>query len=457
MNLNTDVQSAETFPIKLECLSKGVDRILARWTGENRPTKLTLLNDLAAAISPGSNWGALKAKQFERANPQTGQNTSFIPAINRSAKELPARLAEVKNSGNGIDLAYLVDEIRPLFAMRHAGDPIVGLELSVVEGNGYSEASIYAKLILNRGDAIGIAEAYASDLEPVVAQLVYNAIQNLNSIELYPALAQNACNALRIVVGPFDCVLSIPEFYGRTPDESHASQGVRVLLDEGDTPSVTDLDLALRLLSAVAPHLGQKQFAEHGSVRFRLSQPLMQVWKPIGFTAPDLLDDRPMFWIPDGEYWAHEGDHYLLDHNIWTHSTLGEPLDLALALINIDDPDVYLKVALTPMPKRSQRSGQRQGNSRGGFHRDFQVLRIRAGQPTQELRLDAETNKRFEAGFLGWAMHEGHEVIDDRTLARTEALIPRDLRRASQHLLQVEAIMNGVDPRDKELLRGFRE
>lgn len=456
MNLNTDLQSAETLPIKLEDLSKGVDRILERWTGENRPTKLTLLNDLAAAISPGSNWGALKAKQFKRAHPQTGQNTSFIPAINRSAKEFPARLAEVKNSGNGIDLAHLVDEIRPLFAMRHAGNPIVGLELSVVEGNGYSEASIYAKLILNRGDTICIAEAYASDLEPVVAQIVYNAIQNLNSIELYPALAQNACSALRIVVGPFDCVLSIPEFYGRTPDESHASQGVRVLLDEGDTPSVTDLDLALRLLSAVAPHLGQKQFAEHGSVRFRLSQPLMQVWKPIGFTAPDLLDDRPMFWIPDGEYWAHEGDHYLLDHNIWTHSTLGEPLDLALALINIDDPDVYLKVALTPMPKKSQRSGQRQGNSRGGFHRDFQVLRIRAGQPTQELRLDAETNKRFEAGFLGWAMHEGHEVIDDRTLARTEALIPRNLRRASQHLLQVEAIMNGVDPRDKELLRGFR-
>jgi len=454
--MNTDVQSVETFPIKLEGLSKGVDRILERWTGENRPTKLTLLNDLAAAISPGSNWGALKAKQTKRAHLPTGKNTSFIPAINRSAKEFPARLAEVKNTENGIDLAYLVEEIRPLFAMRHAGDPIIGLELSVVEGNGYSEASIYAKLILNHGDAIGIFEVYASDLEPIAAQLVFNAIQNLNSIELYPTLAQSACSALRIVVGPFDCVLSIPEFYGRMPDENHASQGMRVLLDEGDTPSVTDLDLALRLASAVAPHLGQKQFAEHGSVRFRLSQPLMQVWEPIGFTAPDLLDDRPMFWIPDGEYWAHEGDNYLLDHNIWTHSTLGEPLDLALALINIDDSDVYLKVLLTPMPKRSQRSGQRHENWRGGFHRDFQVLRIRAGQPTQELRLDAATKKRFEAGFLGWAMHEGHEIVEDRALTRTEALIPRNLRRASQHLRQVEAIMNGVDPRDTELLRGLK-
>ncbi|WP_113913486.1 hypothetical protein [Roseovarius dicentrarchi] len=355
MNMNTDVPSAEMFPVELDRLSKGVDHILERWTGEDRPTKLTLLNDLAAAISPGSNWGALKAKQTKRVRLPVGQNTSFVPAVNRSAKEFPARLAEVTNSSNGIDLAYLVEEIRPLFSMRYAGDPIIGLELSVVEGNGYSEASIYAKLILNRDGAIGIAEANASDLEPIVAQLIYNAIQNLNSIELYPILAQSACQVLRIVVGPFDCVLSIPEFYGHTPDESYASQGLRVLLDEGDTPSVMDLDLALRLVSAAAPHLGQKQFAEHGSVRFRLSQPLLQVWNPVEFSAPDLLDDRPMFWIPDGEYWTHEGDHYLLDHNIWTHSTLGEALDLALALINIDDPDIYLKVSLTPMPKRSKK------------------------------------------------------------------------------------------------------
>ena len=457
MNTNADMPSPVTFPVELDNLSKGVDRILERWTGEGRPTKLTLLNDLAAAISPGSNWGALKAKQTKRVRLPTGQNTSFIPAINRSAKEFPARLSEVKNTGNGIDIAYLVEEIRPLFAMRHAGNPIIGLELNVMEDNGYSEASIYAKLILSRDGAVSIAEAYASDLEPVVAQLIFNAIQNLNCVELYPTLAQSDCQKLRIVVGPFDCLLSVPEFYGQTPDDDYASQGVRVLLDEGGTPSVTDLDLALRLASAAAPHLGQKQFVEHGGVRFRLSQPLMQVWKPVEYSVPDVLDHTPMFWIAEGKYWTHEGDHYLLDHNIWTHSTLGEPLDLALALINIDDPDVYLKVALTPRPKSPKKNGQLQENWRGGFHRDFHVLRIRDGEPTQELRLEADTKKRFEAGFIGWAVHEGHEVVEDRARTRVEALIPRDLRRASQHLRQVEAIMNGVDPRDKELLRRIRE
>ena len=53
-------------------------------------------------------------------------------------------------------------------------------------------------------------------------------------------------------------------------------------------------------------------------------------------------------------------------------------------------------------------------------------------------------------------MHEGHELVDDVKRVRAEALIPRDVRRASQHLRQVEAIMNGADPHDKELLRRIR-
>lgn len=456
MNINTNVPSDEILPVELDRLSKGVDRILERWVGENRPTKLTLLNDLAAAISPGSNWGALKSRQSQRQRRSEDFNTSLIPAVNRKALELPARLAEVKYNENGVELSYLAEEIRSLFGMHHSGDPIIGLELGVVEGNGYSEASIYAKLILNRGGALSAVEAYASDLEPIVAQLIYNAIQNLNSVDLYPTLAQGDCRSLRILVGPFDCVLSIPEFYGRLPDESFASQGMKVLLDEGETPSITDLDLALRLASAAIPLLRQKQFAELGSVRFKISQPPQQIWQPVEFSAPDLLDNRPMFWIPEGDYWTHQDD-YLMDHNIWTHSTLGEPLDLALALINIDDPDVFLKVYLTPMPKRPKKSGQLQENWRGGFHCAFQVLRIRAGEPTQELCLSGATKARFETGFIGWAIHEGHEVVDDRANTKTEALIQRNVRRASQHLRQVKAIMDGVDPGDKELLKRIRE
>lgn len=234
-----------------------------------------------------------------------------------------------------------------------------------------------------------------------------------------------------------------------------ASQGVKVLIEAGETPSLQDLELGLRLASAAVPLLGLDQYSEDGSVRYKLTQPLQQVWRPVEFTADDLLDDRPMFRKPGTQAWTHDDD-FLYDNNIWTYATLGEPLDLALALIDVDDQDVYLKVGLTPMPKQSRKSGQRVPYLRGGFHRDFRVLRIRPGETVQELTLDVETRDRFTTGFVGWAIHEGHEVVDDVTWVRAEALIPLDVRRASQHLRQVEAIMGGADPHDRELLRRIR-
>ncbi|WP_417818788.1 hypothetical protein [Tritonibacter scottomollicae] len=456
MNLPERPGPAGTIPVNLDHLSKGVDRILQRWVGDNRPTKLTLLNDIAAALSPGSNWGALRARQSGRQPVVSESNARLIPQIDRSAPEHPARLAEIKRDENRMELIDLTTEVRPLFGMRYAGDPIIGLQLNVTEGNGYSEASIYAKLILSRDGELRVQRVYAPDLDPHMAQLVYNAIQNLDSVDLYPTLAQGACPSLCILLGPFDGVVSIPEHYSRGSDDSFKSQGARVLLDEGETPSIKDVDLALRLASATVPHLGLKQFEDVGAIRFKLSQPLMEIWEPEDFTVPERLDDRPMFWIPTGQYWAHQ-DEYLIDNNIWTMSTLGEPLDLALALVDIDDPDVYLHVSLTPMPKRSRKSSALEENWRGGFHREFEVLRLREGEPVKKLSLHGDIKERFETGLMGWAIHEGHEVVEDLSRTKIRALIPRDVRRASQHLPQVEAIMNGVDPTDRDLLKRIRD
>ncbi|MEM7741836.1 MAG: hypothetical protein AAF225_13670 [Pseudomonadota bacterium] len=455
MNKPYPTPAGETVEVAFDQLSKGIDRILNRWEGPDRPTKLALLNDLAAAISPGANWGALKAKA---AMPMT-QNAVFdaasIPTPDRGAHVLPARLSEVRSPEKNVELVQLIDEARPLFGLRHGEDRIVGLQLSVTDGNGFTDASIYFKLVLERQGQLHVQSPFADVLEPLVAQLIYNAIQNLNSVELYPTYAQSDCGVLRILLGPFDCAVAIPEFYGRRPDEDSASQGVKVLIEEGETPSLEDLDLGLRLASAAVPHLGLDHYPEDRPVRYKLTQPLSQVWKPVEFVAHDLLDDRPMFRKPGTSAWTHQDD-FLLDENIWTHATLGEPLDLALALIDVDDQDVYLKVGLTPMPKQGRRAGKRAPNWRGGFHRDFQVLRIRPGKTPQELTLDPQVHERFQTGFVGWAIHEGHELVDDVKRVRAEALIPRDVRRASQHLRQVEAIINGADPHDKELLRRIR-
>lgn len=453
--MNTEIPSDDAVLIEFDRLSKGVDRILERWIGDDRPTKLMLLNDLANAVSPGSDWGALKAKRSNFQRPVANFDAKLIPSVDRNAEQFSARLTEMRYDRECVELTWFIEEIRPLFGLLYSGDPIIGLELGVVDGNGYTEASIHTKLLLNRRGTIHVVEVYATDVEPLVAQLIYNAIQNLNSVDLYSTLGQADCHSLRILVGPFNCALSIPELYGRVSSESPTSQGLRVLIDEGETPSATDLDQALRLASAAIPLLGLKQFEGLDNIRFKLSQPLTQVWKPIEFSAPDLLDERAMFWIPDGKYWTHQDD-YLMHHNIWNRTTLGEPLDLALALIDIDDPDVYLDVSLTPMPRTTRESGELKENWRGGFHTDFKVLRIRKGEPVQELHLSDNVRERFERGFIGWAIHEGHEVVSDRSNVKTRALIRRDTRRASQHLRQVEEIMNGADPRDKKFLDSIR-
>jgi len=62
MKFHTETPDSDVIQVKFDHLSKGVDRILDRWKSDECPTKLTLLNDLANAISPGKNWGAIKAK-----------------------------------------------------------------------------------------------------------------------------------------------------------------------------------------------------------------------------------------------------------------------------------------------------------------------------------------------------------------------------------------------------------
>ncbi len=72
------------------------------------------------------------------------------------------------------------------------------------------------------------------------------------------------------------------------------------------------------------------------------------------------------------------------------------------------------------------------------------------------LDLDEVAQHRLENGLNGWAQYEGHLIINGETEARIEALIKRDTRRAKQHMQQVRALMNGADPKDKELLKSLK-
>jgi hypothetical protein len=454
MTTNADIARNHPITTSLEHLSKGVDRILKRWPDSDKPSKLLLLNDLAHAIRTGANWGALKSHTSSAKLDVKVDNASLIPSSPKDATVLPARLFQVQNSRNDISIYELAEDVRPLFGLRHNGDPIIGLELRVHEGNGYCDVSIFTRFILSRSEAVVVESVNAWEMEPDIAHLVFLAVQNLQHAAIYPTFGQADCGCLRIILGPYDVAAALPDtrYRGAKPDVP--SQGVRILFDEHDIPSTTDINICLRLISASLMQLELETFPKDEPVQFRVSQPRMNVWKPVDFEAPKALDERTLFRDIDGLDWVHSGD-FLRKKRISQYGKLGEALDLALALIDIDEPNLFLNVFLTPEPKREE-TGHAKAGSRGGIVAGWRVLRLLDGSEPQVLSLDAETQNRFEAGLNGWAIYEGYTVHEDAVEGAVEALVTREVRRASRHIEQVRALMNGTNPEDEEYLRTLK-
>jgi hypothetical protein len=454
--MTSNISGDTSIAVKFDRLSKGIDRILERWPDGSRPTKLTLLNDLAAAIQPGSDWGALKASTDAGSRTSRSTHVDLIPKVSRTAVRLPARLTPVNIDEDEPNLSDLAQNLQPLFTMKHGGDLIIGLELSLTDGNGFCEASIYTNLILVRDGQVRVIPAYARDLAADAAQLIFAAIHDLQAIELYSVFAQADCGRLHILVGPCDSVGSLPEIFGRGAPADLPAHSLRILFDQGKTPSAADLDILLRLASSALPHLSLKQFPSDKAVQFRLTQPLNDAWKPADFIFPPDLDDRTMFLVPGSTDWVHDDD-YLYKNRVPIHSKLNEALDLALTLIDIDDPDVYLKVSLTPQPKNLRTPNGLKPGWRGGFHSGWEILRMRQSGGAEILSLDQATRKRLAAGLHGWAIREGFSLVQSRARVKAEALIQRSRRRAAHHLKQVEAIMNGADPMDETLMQSLEQ
>lgn len=428
-------------------LSKGIDRILDRLPAEQRPTKLRLLNDLAAAIRPGSDWGALKAATNTGPTLSAGMNTGFIPYPLKESTAATARLTAVEVDEDRLSLTDLSENARPLFGMTHQGERILGLDLTVSDGNGFCQASIYPRLILSRDGAIRSVPVYADQLEAEAVRLIFGAIQDVQSVTLYPIMSQAGGCDLRVLLGPCRSVGVFPEPYRGVADPELSGMGLRVLFDEGDVPEPADLDILLRLASAALPHLYLKQYPSGMPTYFRLTQPRQDAWRPSGFSRPDPLEDRPVYLSPKIGEWVEQSDD-LIDLGFLHPGNLGEALDLALALIGVDDRDVFLRARVTPEPKRRRGARMSKPGWRGGIASDWEVLRLPEGEAAQTLVLDDDTAGRLARALNGWAVREGYEVLEGSGNLGVEALIPRDERRATHHLSEVRAIMEGADPAD---------
>lgn len=437
-------------------LSGAVDRILARLPpGLGRPSKLTLLNDLAQAIRPGANWGGIKAAAGRTQvtspasagadlteTPSGSAQPARLPPPATGARTLPARLFQVRvGRTDRPDLQDLIDDVQSLFGLRHRDLPIVGLDLEVFEGNGDTEASLFANLLVLDNERLACCRDHALDMDPAVARLVFGAVQNLQGAQLYSVLGQFGGGSMRIVLGPCRAAAALPSASYHASRQT-ASQGVRILVPEGCPPNADDLEVVVNLVGAALPALELPGYGPmDGAVRLILSMPRRIAWSRVDLRVPEKLP------VGDVLTWSKRHGWIRDEFRMLAAGKLDEALDLALAVLDIDDPDVCLHATLGPERPRPKRGPLRPG-WRGDLARNWRVLRLDPERGAELLQLDPIAEDMLQRGLNGWAEHEGYRIVDTAAPKSLEILVGRDSRRAAHHLDEVQAIMEagpGVD------------
>jgi hypothetical protein len=428
MNTETEADRHQLVTTSLVRLSSAISRILSRFSSESTPTKLTLLNDLAEAIRPGSNWEALEAAMRPEAQEERRQAAAAevaIPPAPRGARTLPARLWLIEDEAEQVRLRDLIEDSRPLFVLTHRGLPIVGLELQAYDGNGDLDVSFWPNLFVLKDGQVAYYTPHALGMEDEVARLAFGAVQNLTAAPFYSVFGQLDAASLRIILGPCAAAAAIPSSVGQAAPRDIATQSVRVIAAKDSPPDERELEILLALAGSAMPHLGVKGFGTlDGIVRLRISVPRHVTCSPVKMSLPDALGEYDSFWRNGGEGWSAADPRGLYSG---IPGTIAEALDLALAVLNIDDPDLFLHAWVYP-PSKKELNSRPEVGWRGGLFAGWRILRLRPGAPAESLSLPPEEWNRLELSLNGWTIREGLRVGDPGKDA-IEFLILRGRRR----------------------------
>jgi hypothetical protein len=432
-------------------LSQAIERILKRFPDGERPSKLLLLNDLAGAIRPGANWGALKAAALAsgeggsvRRETPTKRALLLAPHAAKGARVLPARLHAMAHDPKAFSLAEDIEDVLPLFDLTHDGEPIIGLEVVVEEGNGYADATPWPNLFVLSGGRVERRRDPAIAMEDKVARLVFAAVQNVAALRLYPLLAQLAAHRLHVIFGPARAIGVFPVGWSGGPRRDLvAAQAARVVAPADAPLAAGDLDAIARLMGAALPTLGLEDYgALDGPVRFVFSEPRDVSWKAL--SAKDLPANpasSEFLWRgPDGA-WRRD-DFHLAKGFVMEPYKLDEALDLTLAALDVDELEhIFLHAVIAPPRGRSNKLKIEPG-WRGSLLHGWRIVRLRPGSQPEEAALPDEISEKIAAGLEGWAAREGYNVAAGPSRDAVEVLIPRPLRRASNHLDEVRALVD---------------
>lgn len=335
-----------------EHLARAVDRLRERFPTDARPDKNALLNDLAAALRPGSNWGGLLAAG--RTSDATAGIGRIGVKVNGHGAAAPSGrlIPEISPAPGSTPVAALVRRVDPTQGILEAppftdeldlaeigpvdGRTVVGLVLDISENIGGFDTSPFPKLLLRAADgAVSIAWSDAGDLPSGLAWVILGTLQNSYLTDWPGLIVPEGIASATIVLGPAAGAAVLPSGLteavrrGDAVDRGDA-EAVRLLLAED---AAWDAATALaRLVEAALPALAaERNEAPPAPVHLRLDDPAEQrgLWRPLADAIP--APPWPHGWlVRERRKWTGEPKSLESVHADTLSYVLGEALAFAM-------------------------------------------------------------------------------------------------------------------------------
>ena len=188
-------------------LSRAADRILSRFPDGSRPSKNLLLNDIAGAISPGRNWGGLKAQRpSPEAAPESSVPLPVVPEAAPGALELSARVRTCSpdDSPVGEDIMWVGALCQHIWGRQLHGGRVMGLRLVAKHEGGRHDCWLHADLLLVDGPDVRVRHLCPQEHGHDMAGRVFELIQGIDSADFAADLGRFGDTNVAIFLGPFD-------------------------------------------------------------------------------------------------------------------------------------------------------------------------------------------------------------------------------------------------------------
>ena len=420
-------------------LSRGAEAVLKRFPKSQRPDKNAILNDIAAALKPGKNWGGLLADarsqlQTRHLLDQVISSLSQIPARSSTRAAVSAHIGAVErriSDARGlIDLAPFASPVGQAAAEKLIdGAILAGIVVDIFEEQaGYGVQPITTLLLIRDGQMLAL-DYILIETSLEISVLVLGVLQEVWLTEWTDLLRSEGISMAKVIVGPRRGAAVVPfetiEAVKRQQDvDKLDAEAVRFVVPE-ENYDPEDTDLLVRLTEMALPALAE---IESKLVRIDLAgrNPDTGIWMPIDQSIPAPPWERDYIVQTSRGDWVSAKDDPTGSGMTLSH-LMGEALAFVLDYhgISFQEPLCIEASAREMSPKNRIRE----------FGTDWRILVWRDGKLGEWRLSDPDKHAQLRRQLESWLVSERSQIKAPEDLAKTaiRVLSARSTYRNTTH------------------------